>query len=105
VSGSAQASHAVDIQNRSLLRFEVSIAAHCGSDRLYYPGNVPIWEANVQVNKRPAGGGASKRRVSRPLSCSEESSDEAITVVVKYEALGCRCTGSAEMQLLVDTRP
>lgn len=105
IRGSQPASHVVEIRNRTLLRFEVHIAAQSGSERVSYAGNMSTWEAKVQVNKRPPSGGPSKRKVSQPLECSEEATDESIAVVIKYEAIGCRCTGSTEMQLLVDTRP
>jgi len=104
VTATEEAVHVVEIRNRSLLRFRVDIVAQCESDSLSYPANERSWSKNVQVGDRPARGGLYTRKVTENLACGETSTDESISVSVKYEAIGCRCSGSAELNLLVDTR-
>lgn len=104
VRADAQAVHVVQIQNRSLLRFSVGILAQCESESISYPADERSWERNVHVGDRPDKGGAYTRKVTEDLTCAKTSVDESITVSVKYEAIGCRCFGSAQIDLLVDTR-
>jgi hypothetical protein len=104
VKGIEQAVHVVEIQNRSLLRFKIDIIAQCESGSISYAANERSWAKNVQVSSRPATGGAYTRKVTENLISNETSIDESITVSVKYEAIGCRCSGAAELALLVDTR-
>jgi hypothetical protein len=96
--------HVVEVKNRSLLRFKVSIVAQSESDLLYFPPDERSWtKSDVHIGDRPEAG-PYIRKVSKGLACHDTSTDECITVSVKYEAIGTRCSGSAELSLLVDTR-
>ena len=104
ISSAGQASHLIEIQNRTLLRFEIEIFAKCESDGIYYPGNEPTWGKKLQISPRPLRGGPRKRQASQNLESCEDSTDESIKVLIRYEAIGCKCTGTSEIELLVDAR-
>jgi hypothetical protein len=102
IGPAGQASHLIEINNRTLLRFEVEIFARCESSGIYYPGNESTWEKKLQISPRPLRGGPRKRQASQDLESSEDATDDSIKVLIKYEAVGCRCIGTSEIELLVD---
>jgi hypothetical protein len=105
VRATEQAMHVVEIRNRSMLRFKIDIVAQCESELLSFPPGERSWTKNdVQVGDRPEKGGPYIRKVTKQLTCGDTSTDESITVSIKYEAVGPRCSGSAELAILVDTR-
>jgi len=105
VRSSEQAMHVVEIRNRSMLRFKVDVVAQADSQSLTFLPDDPGWEkSEIRVGDRPEGGGVHVRRVTKELACRGISDDEAITVSIKYEAVGPRCSGTAELTVLVDTR-
>jgi hypothetical protein len=105
VSASEQALHVVEISNRSLIPFKMNIEARSESELLSFPPEEQSWaEPKVEISDRPKGGGQFIRKVEKKLACDDTSTDQGIIVFVKYEAIGPRCSGSAEIMLLVDTR-
>lgn len=105
VKSSGPSRHVVEIRNRSMLRYKVDVVVQSESRVLsFLPGDLGWEKSEIRVGDRPEGGGAHVRRVTRELACQGVSDDEEITVSVKYEAIGPRCSGSAELTLLVDTR-
>jgi hypothetical protein len=105
VMATEPALHVVEIRNRSLLRFKIDITAQCESESISFPDNKQSWtKENVRVGDRPEQGGSYTRKVTEKLCYGETSVDESITVSVTYEAIGCRCTGTTELELLVDAR-
>jgi hypothetical protein len=97
-----QAVHVVEIQNRSLLRFKIEITAECESESISYLPNGQKWTKLVEVRGRTDH--LHTRRATGDLTCSKTSTDQSISVSVNYETIGCRCFGSTELELLVDTR-
>lgn len=53
--------HVVKLQNRTLLRFEVSISAECESEHIHYDSLVSTWSQKVEIGHRPNSGGARER--------------------------------------------
>jgi|SRR5579875_426029 len=104
VKANELATHVIQIQNRLLIRFKIDIISQCEAESISYPVGERTWMKKVQVGDRPAKGGAYMRKVTENLVCNDTSTDESITVSVKYEAIGCRCFGSAKLELLVDTK-
>ena len=103
ISPDGKTSHLIEIPNRTLLRFEIEIVAKCESSGIGYSDNEQTWEKKLQVGPRPLRGGPRKRQVAQNLESREDSTDEGIKILIKYEALGCKCIGTSEIELLVDT--
>lgn len=99
---SGQSDHVVVIKNRRLVRFRIKVTSECESAHLSYRDSGETWDANVQVNARPDKGGEAERIMRSTLDCAHVFIDEGIAMSVSYMAIGCKSSGSATMQLLLD---
>jgi hypothetical protein len=99
-----QASHVVKVQNRTLLRFKITVAAESESGNLHYGDDKKTWDAEIDIGHRPYKGGFRNRTARESLRSGDDASeDESLKITVTYSALGCMCEGSSLMQLVVDT--
>lgn len=102
VGHSGTALHIVRIQNRTLLRFEISITAECETPHIRYLDDSEQWDESFTVSHRPQPGGPRDRMASANLKSSEKAVDESVKITVNYNAIGCVCEGSSVMQLQMD---
>jgi hypothetical protein len=98
-----EASHVVAVENRTLLRFTVNVAAETESESLYYGDHEKTWGTEVEIGHRPLNGGSRKRSIERGLTSAEPSVDSGVKMTIKYTAVGCMCEGVSVIQLQVDT--
>jgi hypothetical protein len=91
------AKHVVNIQNKTFLPYEITVSSECESAHLRY-GNDKTWTQQVQV---PAG---KDRLLLAELDSVKAFVDQGVNMTVSYTAIGCRGTGAATMQLLLDAK-
>lgn len=91
------AQHIVKIKNMTFLPYEITVSSECESAHLRYGGD-KTWTEQVQV---PAG---KERSLSAELDSVQAFVDQGVNMTVSYTAIGCRGTGAATMQLLLDAK-
>jgi hypothetical protein len=88
-----------------MIRFRMTVEVRSDSESLSFPPDEQSWtKPPLEVSGRPDRGGQFVRKVEKKLASGDTATDQGIIVSVKYEAIGPRCVGSAELMLLVDTR-
>lgn len=91
------AAHVVKFNGKSLLRYQVKVVAESLSPHLRYADGSRTWVQEIEVS------GRRERLLRRELRCGEAFIDQPIKITISYEAIGCKGTGAASMQLLLDS--
>lgn len=81
----------------SELRYEVKVSAESLSPHLHYASGDRTWTEELEVS------GRRDRILHGELRCADALVDQAIKMTVSYTVIGCKGTGAATMQLLLDS--
>lgn len=100
---SEEATHVVEIRNRTLLRFQIDLSSECESPNLWYRSVDKTWAENLEISPRPQSGGARERTLRNVMNCAGAAGDESIKIKISYQVIGCKGTGTTTVQLQVDT--
>lgn len=98
-----EATHVVEIRNRTLLRFQIDVSSECESAHLRYAGEDTAWVETLEISSRPHSGGARERTLRNEITCACTESDKSVKMTISYQVMGCKGAGAATIQLQVDT--
>jgi hypothetical protein len=106
VRANTPASHVIEVQNRSLIRYSIDIHGECETSCVrYYYGDCAqkAWDRALQIGPRPGFGGPLKRSEVENLTSLGPGSNESIRTDLTWTPIGWSNSGTESLYTQLDT--